>query len=73
MHFMHLLLSDFGFTAWEDILNLMNADSGRIVQSKSHQILKDRNQLILKPIAELETSEFTIEKGVNAINHPIAT
>ena len=44
------LLSDFGFTAWEDISNLISAQSGKQIFSKTHRLLKDREVILLTEI-----------------------
>lgn len=40
-------LKDYGFTAWDDIYNLVTAQSGKQIFSESHILLKDRDFLIL--------------------------
>lgn len=40
-------LHKFGFTAWNDIYNLVTAQSGKQVLSEDYVLLKDRNYLIL--------------------------
>lgn len=40
-------LHKFGFTAWNDIYNLVTAQSGKQVLSEDYILLKDRNYLIL--------------------------
>ena len=46
------LLKDFGFTEWEDVYQLIEAQSGKRVYSKTHQLVKDRDILILQEISE---------------------
>ena len=41
---------EFGFTAWEDIYDLVASQSGKQVFSSNCRLLKDREQLILSPI-----------------------
>ncbi len=43
------LLAQYGFTAWEDIETLMNAQSGKQVFSPEFRLLKDRDVFILTP------------------------
>ena len=42
------LLKPFGFTAWEDIKDLMYAQSGKQIHSESHRLIKDRAYLLLE-------------------------
>lgn len=40
-------LSEYGFTAWNDIYNLINSQSGKFVETEKFILLKNRNELIL--------------------------
>ena len=40
-------LKEFGFNAWNDIKNLLDAQSGKKVMSETHTILKNRTSLLL--------------------------
>lgn len=66
------LLSDFGFTAWEDILNLISAQSGKQVFSKTHRLLKDREVILLteKP-KEKKKNVKLITKNDRQIDSPL--
>ncbi len=41
------ILNPYGFTEWDDVLNLLEAQSGKQVFSKTHRLIKDRAYLIL--------------------------
>lgn len=57
------LLNGFGFTEWQDISNLLNAQTGKQIFSKTHQLLKNRKELILSEIILNELiEEFLISK-----------
>ena len=58
------LLSPFGFTAWDDIIDLATAQSGKLVFSDTHRLLKDRTKLILTVRESIEkiSEETTIKK-----------
>ena len=57
------LLNGFGFTEWQDISNLLNAQTGKQIFSKTHQLLKNREELILSEIILNEIiEEFLISK-----------
>ena len=45
--YLHEFLKDFGFTEWNDVVNLLDAQSGKQVFSSTHRLLKDRDYLIL--------------------------
>lgn len=61
------LLNGFGFTEWQDISNLLEAQSGKQVYSKTHLLLKNRDELILSEITSenLEENFFVSEKGIS--------
>lgn len=64
-------LSRYGFTAWEDIYELPNAMSGKVVVSPTHRLVKDRETLILTPLPESERDVFVIDEKTTQISHPI--
>ncbi len=41
------LLQEFGFTHANDLLNLLDAETGKFVESASHRIVKDRDTFII--------------------------
>ncbi|SRX75980.1 tRNA lysidine(34) synthetase TilS [Aequorivita antarctica] len=70
------LLNGFGFTEWEDISNLLDAQTGKQILSKTHRLLKNRNELLLTAIdLEIRNDEFLVsEKGISSpINLKIET
>tara|TARA_R100000306_G_scaffold14750_1_gene18417 strand:+ start:6943 stop:8247 length:1305 start_codon:yes stop_codon:yes gene_type:complete len=62
------LLKSFGFTEWDDVSNLLEAQTGKQVFSKTHRLLKNRDELILTEInSENSKEEFLIyEEGITA-------
>lgn len=58
------IISEFGFTAkqTEDVLDLLNSDTGKYVRSSTHRIIKNRNWLIISPEQILEASVFLMEE-----------
>tara|TARA_R110002072_G_scaffold173158_1_gene327685 strand:+ start:8566 stop:9876 length:1311 start_codon:yes stop_codon:yes gene_type:complete len=66
------LLFPFGFTAWDDISELMEAQSGKLVVSGSHRLIKNRNTLILTEIpSEMEKNEIFISEDKKKIDFPL--
>lgn len=68
------LFQSFGFTQWEDVLQLLDAQTGKKVYSQSHILLKNRAYLELEIIKESGSnpeSEYLIPKGVSKIETPI--
>jgi tRNA(Ile)-lysidine synthase len=48
--YLYQWLSKYGFTAWDDVYDLVKAQPGKFVLSATHRLLKDREVLILEPI-----------------------
>ena len=67
------LFSPYGFTAWEDIVGLLKAQSGKQVFSNTHRLLKNREVLLLTEILEKEgdNKSLLISEDMNEINSPI--
>ncbi len=62
------LLNDFGFTEWDDISNLLEAQTGKQVFSKTHKLLKNRDELLLTEIIseKFEDEILVSEKGIDS-------
>ena len=71
---LYQLLKDYQFTAWEDIYHLLEAQSGKKVFSKSHQLLKDRMFLLLskKTLSSKSDAIFKIDENTEQIDAPIS-
>ena len=54
---LHELLKDFGFTQWNDIYDLVKAQSGKQIFSDTHFLLKDRVSLVLGVREEEESRD----------------
>lgn len=64
-------LQSFGFTAWEDIYNLIDAQSGKQVFSETHVLLKDRKFLILSLKNQIRSESFLLHKFDLQVNFPL--
>ena len=66
------LLAPFGFTAWDDISDLLTAQSGKQIFSESHRILKNRKSLLLVENSFVHNEEtYTIKESDTVIDIPI--
>ena len=68
--YLYELLNGYGFTQWEDILDLLNAQPGKQVFSNSHRLFKDRDYLILSEIGEIPDETIKIQKLQSLILGP---
>ena len=69
--YIHALFSAYGFTEWEDLQHLLTAMSGKVVRSRTHRLVKDRDFLLLTKIADNFQKEFQITKEETEIQLPI--
>jgi len=67
---LYLLFKPYNFTAWKDIYQLLNAETGKVIISKTHRLLKDRDFLILGPPKNKIQQEFFIEKENIVLKFP---
>lgn len=48
--YLFALLKSYGFTEWNDVTHLLEAQTGKQLFSKTHRLLKNRNELLLSPL-----------------------
>ena len=58
--YLYEILKEYQFTEWEDVYNLLDAQSGKQVVSSSHRLLKNRDELILTHLLTDENKEVVI-------------
>ena len=70
--YLYQLLKEYSFTEWNDVSNLLSAQSGKQIFSKTHRLLKDRAFLLLsKNVISNEKELFLIDESQSEIIHPI--
>jgi tRNA(Ile)-lysidine synthase len=69
--YLHALLKEYGFTAWNDITRLLAGMSGKEIRSKTHRLVKDREHLLLEVITEETDEKHLIEEGQMVITVPV--
>ena len=62
---LYQLLKDFDFTAWDDIYELLNAQSGKYISSGSYRLIKDRDFLLLTEEKGGTINTFKLDENVN--------
>lgn len=50
--YLYEFLKDYGFTEWNDVYDLLEAQSGKQVFSNTHRLIKDRDCLLLSEIEQ---------------------
>ena len=70
--YLYQWLKEFGFSAWDDIYDLVTSQSGKQVFSGEFRLLKDRHFLILCPMNEIDaTEEYFLDENQKDVNLPI--
>ena len=70
--YLYQWLKEFGFTAWDDIYELVTSQSGKQVVAPYFRLIKDRDCLILSPLQSQENQqEFKIESVESKVKFPL--
>lgn len=70
--YLYQWLKEFGFTAWDDIYELVDGQSGKQVLAPYFRLIKDRDCLILSPLPSQENQqEFEIESVESKVKFPL--
>lgn len=56
---LYQLLKNYGFSQWNDVADLLNAQTGKYVQSQTHRLLRNRDHLIL--FRNIESAQVNIQ------------
>lgn len=63
--YLHGLFSGFGFNQWSDIQDLLTAQSGKMIYSDTHRLLKDRDQVLLQRLDSLPIGQQSHRIGAD--------
>ena len=70
--YLYQWLNEYGFTAWDDIYDLVQSQTGKKIHSETHELLKNRNELILYQKNNSTNDEiFTIDKNHKEVKVPL--
>ncbi len=72
--YLYHFLKKYGFTEWNDVFNLIYAQTGKVLTTKSHTLLKDRDFLLLLPSDKFINTEnqlVTINRNDSKVSYPI--
>ena len=69
--YLYQWLNEYNFSAWEDIYDLVDAQSGKQVFSNNFVLLKNRGFLILSEKNKMETDIYFIQKNENEVKIPL--
>ncbi|WP_300566743.1 tRNA lysidine(34) synthetase TilS [Flavobacterium sp.] len=69
--YLHQWLKEYHFSAWDDIYDLVNAQSGKQIFSENYRLLKDRDVLILEELKKPTDSIYLIDKTQTDVKIPL--
>jgi tRNA(Ile)-lysidine synthase len=70
--YLYQWLHEFGFTAWDDVYNLVDGLSGKQIFASSYRLVKDRDVLILSQMKEvIENEVYFVPEGAAEVNIPL--
>ena len=69
--YLYELFKEYGFTEWNDIEDLLDAQSGKYVISKTHRLLKDRTVLILSEKDSDDQELILIKENLQQLDTPV--
>ena len=67
------LFKSFGFSAWDDIFELLEAQPGKMVVSETHRLIKDREELLLTKIPSADVEAYHIPEGEELVMFPMGS
>lgn len=71
-NYLYLFLNKYGFSAWNDINQLIDNQTSKKIFSKKYLLLKDRGFLILSPINfEKDNNEYFIPDNKTTLDFPL--
>ena len=65
--YLYPLLQSYGFTSWDDIYNLMDAQSGKQIFSDQYQLIKDRNCFLIQPLTVNDRNQSYVWENLNEV------
>ncbi len=72
--YLYEVFKNYGFTQWNDIVNLLDAETGKHVLSSTHRLIKNREHLLLSSVKfENDDIEIVISEESNKIKTPFGT
>ena len=67
------LFKPFGFTEWDDVLHLLDAQPGKMVLSGTHRLIRDREMLLLTTLPPHNDEVYEISEEESVLMLPIGT
>jgi tRNA(Ile)-lysidine synthase len=68
--YLHEMFKFYGFTEWSDVVDLLDAQSGKYVRSATHRLIKHRDVLILTDLHPVSHEPYSISEGTQRVDFP---
>jgi len=65
------IFKDYGFTEWDDVVNLLEAQSGKQVLSSTHRLIKDREHFLLSELFQEDNRSIVIAETDKEVETPL--
>lgn len=67
------LLHPFGFNAEQvrELLEVLDAEAGKTFFSRSHRLVKDREELLISPLSDETVGRYYIEESTKELSEPV--
>ncbi|WP_194768719.1 tRNA lysidine(34) synthetase TilS [Tamlana sp. I1] len=69
--YLYEVFKEFGFTEWQDVLNLLDAETGKQVRSKTYRLIKNREHLLLSEIDTNIDESILISEEEKLVKAPL--
>ncbi|WP_298552780.1 tRNA lysidine(34) synthetase TilS [uncultured Algibacter sp.] len=67
------VFKDYGFTEWNDVVDLLDAETGKQVYSSTHRLIKNREHLLLSEIISETSKIISISENQKQVETPFGT
>ncbi len=64
------IFKEYGFTEWDDVVSLLDAQSGKQVLSATHRLIKDREHFLLSELFQEDNENVVIEETDEEVETP---
>ncbi|MFL1011435.1 tRNA lysidine(34) synthetase TilS [Flavisericum labens] len=65
------IFKNYGFTEWDDVANLLNAQPGKQLLSSNYRLIKDREYLLLSRNQKIIENDILISEGDEQVSTPM--
>ncbi|MFI1773272.1 tRNA lysidine(34) synthetase TilS [Thalassobellus citreus] len=65
------IFKDYGFTEWDDVVSLLDAQSGKQVLSSTHRLIKDREHVLLSELFVEANESIVISETDKNVETPL--